>query len=49
MCILFLQYQPVCEASPYVFIAADNRDEFYDRLTAPAAFWEDHPGILAGN
>lgn len=48
MCILFLQYQPESGGFPYVFIAANNRDEFYDRLTAPAAFWEDHPGILAG-
>ncbi len=25
-----------------------NRDEFYGRPTAPAAFWEDAPGLLAG-
>ncbi|GAB3061239.1 NRDE family protein [Virgibacillus ainsalahensis] len=32
----------------YKFIVAANRDEFYERPTAPAAFWEDHPTILAG-
>ncbi len=32
----------------YALIVAANRDEFYDRPTAPAAFWTDHPSILAG-
>jgi uncharacterized protein with NRDE domain len=27
---------------------AANRDEFHARPAAPAAFWEDHPDILAG-
>src|SRR4029450_12156404 len=27
---------------------AANRDEFHARSAAPAAFWEDRPGILAG-
>ena len=27
---------------------AANRDEFYDRPTAPAAFWSDVPGLFAG-
>ena len=48
MCILFLSYQPLDTGSPYVLIAANNRDEFFERLTAPAAFWEDHPTVLAG-
>jgi uncharacterized protein with NRDE domain len=29
-------------------ILAANRDEYYDRPTAPAAFWEEAPGLLAG-
>lgn len=45
MCIFFLAVQP---SSPYVLIAANNRDEFFARETTPAAFWEDEPGILAG-
>jgi uncharacterized protein with NRDE domain len=32
----------------YSLIVAANRDEFYDRPTAPAAFWSDAPGVLAG-
>ncbi|MFC4353938.1 NRDE family protein [Chryseomicrobium palamuruense] len=32
----------------YAFIMAANRDEFYDRPTAPARFWEEHPELLAG-
>jgi len=30
------------------FVIAANRDEFYDRPTARADFWEDHPSILGG-
>jgi uncharacterized protein with NRDE domain len=29
-------------------IAASNRDEFYDRPAAPAAWWQDHPQVFAG-
>jgi uncharacterized protein with NRDE domain len=32
----------------YPLVLAGNRDEFYDRPTAPAAFWADAPKILAG-
>lgn len=32
----------------YAFILGANRDEFYDRPTAPAHFWDDTPGLLAG-
>lgn len=32
----------------FPLILAANRDEFYARPTAPAAFWEDAPGLLAG-
>lgn len=33
----------------YSLIVAANRDEFYDRPTAPAAFWADAPSVLAGS
>jgi uncharacterized protein with NRDE domain len=29
-------------------VIAANRDEYYDRPTAPAAFWDDEPGLLGG-
>ncbi|WP_263818728.1 NRDE family protein [Salinibacter sp.] len=32
----------------YPLLFAGNRDEFYDRPTAPAAFWDDAPHVLGG-
>lgn len=32
----------------YTLIVAANRDEFYSRQAQPAAFWEEHPELLAG-
>lgn len=32
----------------YPLLLAANRDEFHARPTAPAAFWEDRPHLLAG-
>jgi len=32
----------------YKLIFAANRDEFYDRPTLQAEFWNDHPELLAG-
>lgn len=32
----------------YPLVVAANRDEFFARPTAPAAFWQDAPQILAG-
>lgn len=45
MCIILFAYK----AHPdYRLILAANRDEYYARPTAQAAFWEDAPEILAG-
>lgn len=45
MCLLLM----AIESHPrYRAIFAANRDEFYDRPTARAAFWEDAPQVLAG-
>jgi len=45
MCLILLAWQAHPELSLAV---AANRDEFHGRPAAPAAFWEDRPGILAG-
>ncbi|WML38043.1 NRDE family protein [Neobacillus sp. OS1-2] len=45
MCLILFAYQVHPE---YKLIVAANRDEFYQRPTAPAHFWEDQPEILAG-
>jgi len=45
MCLLLI----AIESHPrYRAIFAANRDEFYNRPTAQAAFWEDAPQVLAG-
>lgn len=45
MCLIIFTLQ----AHPhYPFVAIANRDERYDRPTAHADFWPDHPHILAG-
>ena len=45
MCLIFiaLNYHP-----RYKLIVAANRDEFYQRKTQPANFWEESPDVLAG-
>jgi uncharacterized protein with NRDE domain len=45
MCLIFfsLNHHP-----QYKLIVAANRDEFYQRKTAPANFWSDYPQILGG-
>ncbi len=45
MCLILLAIQ---SHPRYKLIIAANRDEFYDRPTAPAAFWDDAPYLLAG-
>lgn len=45
MCLILL----ALDSHPdYSLVVAANRDEFYDRPTAPAAFWSDAPAVLAG-
>ncbi len=45
MCLILFSYRshPGCP-----LILAANRDEFYERPTAPASFWEESPDMLAG-
>jgi len=45
MCLIFIA---VKNHSKYKLVIAANRDEFYGRRTASAAFWQDHPQILGG-
>jgi uncharacterized protein with NRDE domain len=45
MCLILL----ALDAHPnYGIMIAANRDEFYDRPSAPAAFWYEAPQLLAG-
>jgi len=45
MCLIFLAWR---RHPDYRLVVAANRDEFYGRPTAPAGYWEDSPGLLAG-
>jgi uncharacterized protein with NRDE domain len=45
MCLIFLAWR---RHAAFPLVVAANRDEFYGRPTAPAAFWDDAPGLLAG-
>lgn len=45
MCLINFHFQ---DHPIYRLIVAANRDEFYERPTAPAQFWEDKPQLLAG-
>lgn len=45
MCLILIAYR--CHPG-YELLVAANRDEFHDRPTAPLAFWDDAPQVLAG-
>lgn len=45
MCLIVLSWQTDPDRP---LIAAANRDEYFARPTAPLAWWDDHPDILAG-
>lgn len=45
MCLIIFAFRSHRE---YPLIIAANRDEFYDRPTAEASFWEDAPEVLGG-
>lgn len=45
MCVLFIGYKTHSKR-PLIVLA--NRDEFYDRPTAAAMRWDDHPKVTAG-
>ena len=45
MCLINFQFE---DHPKYKLIVATNRDESYNRPTAPAQFWDDKPEILAG-
>ena len=45
MCLILIAYR--CYPGIALLVAA-NRDEFHDRPTAPLAFWDDAPQVLAG-
>ncbi len=45
MCLIFISLK---QHPTYKLILAANRDEFYNRKTAPADFWKDHSNIVGG-
>lgn len=49
MCIIFLSYNDNPSPDGYKLIIASNRDEFYERPTQVAKFWEKNSNVVAGN
>ncbi|MFN3884164.1 MAG: NRDE family protein, partial [Rhodocyclaceae bacterium] len=45
MCLILVAWRTHHD---FPLVIAANRDEFHARATAPAAFWKDHPQVLAG-
>ncbi|MHB8772460.1 MAG: NRDE family protein, partial [Syntrophales bacterium] len=45
MCLILFAWRA---HEQFPLILAANRDEFFDRPAAAAAFWEDAPDVLAG-
>ena len=45
MCLIAFAWKAHPE---YSLVVAANRDEWHDRPAAPAAWWSDHPDVLAG-
>ncbi len=45
MCLILFAYR---SHPDYELVVAANRDEFFDRPSRPAHFWEDYPQVLAG-
>jgi len=45
MCLILFSYKMHPD---YRLILTANRDEFYNRPTAPLNYWADHPDVLAG-
>ena len=45
MCLIILSYKV---HDRYPLILAANRDEFYERPSAPVSLWEDAVGVIAG-
>jgi uncharacterized protein with NRDE domain len=45
MCLIFIS---INQHPDFKLVVAANRDEFYNRKTAPAQFWSDEPNVLGG-
>jgi uncharacterized protein with NRDE domain len=45
MCLIFIS---INQHPDYKLLVAGNRDEFYQRPTQPAGYWNDAPHVLAG-